>query len=523
MTSSTLATAWPGALAGAAAAASAAGSATASAAASATGSAAVSAAVSATASAAGTALVELYRAAVEAVEALPVDISAYQELSEAALLEVNLLAAAASKGLGGSKALIAGEIAHRSAPELGLQGLAQRSGHRTPTQFMVATNGVTGREAVIAVRVGTLAREAATAGQVDRATGEVAVPSQPWLAPVAAALAARALSVEGAEAIRAGLGEPTTAVPADALRTAASRLCRDGAALPPDRLFRAAREARDELDVDGVKLREAERRARRSLTFTTLPDGMARLVWVMDPETAVTVKDVFDRLTSPKRGGVRFVADTERTKSASILEDTRTVAQLASDGFEQLLRAGADSDGSRLLGSGAPVVRVTTTRTAFATGRGLGRLDGQSDPVSILTVQRLTCTGATEEVTFDEAGRALDVGREQRTFTRRQREALAVRDGGCMMPDCERPPSWCEAHHIRFWVRDHGPTNTADGILLCKHHHLLAHNNGWEIRRDTDHAYWLIPPPERDFSQVPIPLKSKSPALRDLAREAAAG
>jgi hypothetical protein len=468
-------------------------------------------------------LVELYRAAVEAVEALPVDVSAYQELGEAALLEVNLLAATASKGLSGSKALIAGEIAHRSTPALGLQGLAQRAGHRTPAQFMVATNGVTGREAVIAVRVGALAREAATAGQVDRATGEVAVPSQPWLAPVAAALAARELSVEGAEAIRAGLGEPTTAVTADALRAAASRLCRDGASLPPDHLFRAAREARDELDVDGVKLREAERRAKRSLTFTTLPDGMSRLVWVMDPETAVTVKDVFDRLTSPKRGGVRFVADAEKTKAARILEDTRTVAQLASDGFEQLLRAGADSDSRRLLGSGAPVVRVTATRTAFASGHGLGRLDGQSDPVSISTVQRLTCTGATEEVTFDRAGRALDVGREQRTFTRRQREALAVRDGGCMMPDCQRPPSWCEAHHIRFWGRDHGPTNTADGILLCKHHHLLAHNNGWEIKRDQTDAYWLIPPPERDSRQIPIPLRSKSPALRDLAREAAAG
>jgi hypothetical protein len=227
--------------------------------------------------------------------------------------------------------------------------------------------------------------------------------------------------------------------------------------------FFAAREARDELDLGGVRLREAEWRAKRALTFTALPDGMSRLVWVMDPETAATVKDVFDRLTSPKRGGVRFVAEGERSKSDRILGDTRTVGQLASDGFEQLLRAGADLDSGRMLGSGGPVVRITATRTALTTRRGLGRIDGQPAPVSIETVERLTCTGATEDVIFDPAGRALDVGREQRTFTRRQREALAVRDGGCMMPGCERPPSWCEAHHIRFWGRDNGHTNTADG------------------------------------------------------------
>jgi hypothetical protein len=70
-----------------------------------------------------------------------------------------------------------------------------------------------------------------------------------------------------------------------------------------------------------------------------------------------------------------------------------------------------------------------------------------------------------------------------------------------------------------FWKRDNGKTNLADGILLCRHHHLLFHNNGWEIQRDKNSRYWLIPPLEQDPNQTPIQLVSKNPAMRDLQRE----
>ena len=84
------------------------------------------------------------------------------------------------------------------------------------------------------------------------------------------------------------------------------------------------------------------------------------------------------------------------------------------------------------------------------------------------------------------------------------------------MPGCDRPPSWAEAHHIKFWQRDHGESNTADGILLCKHHHLLCHNLGWEIERDDDGRYWLVRPKESDPEKARLLMPSKSAALRDL-------
>jgi hypothetical protein len=466
----------------------------------------------------GASILERYRAAVEAMSRIPVDAGDYRDLSESELLETNRAAAECRRILGGSVALIAGEVARRSAPEFGSQGLAQRSGHRTAEHFIKVTTGISGRDAVTAVKVGAPLVEAASAGEVDLETGDVGTVTQPWLEPVTAALHSRLITVEAANVIRLGLGSPNSAVTIEMLRKAAAELCVAAAVLDPDALAREARAFRDELDLDGVALREEERRQKRSLKLYVQVDGTTKLVWIMDPETAASVRDLYDRATSPKLGGVRF-ADADRQASADeILGDERTPEQLASDDFEQLLKLGASTDPHFLLGSGAPVIRITTTRDAIKTGRGLARIEGQAAQMSISTVKRMECEGAEKAVIFDETGKALDVGREQRFFTKRQREALAVLWGGCAAPGCDRPPSWCEAHHIVFWARDGGGTDLDEGILLCRHHHLLFHNNHWEITRDDLRRYWLIPPRDVDPARRPRQLVSKSRALKDLLR-----
>jgi hypothetical protein len=151
---------------------------------------------------------ERFRSVVSALAELPTEAKAYLALDETDLLELNRLFATSQRILRSSGALIAGEIAHRSTPELGSEGLAQRAGHRTPEQFIKITTGATSRDAVTAVRVGVLMREAATSGEIDPATGEVATPAQPWLAPVTSALCSRSISIEVANAIRVGLGAP---------------------------------------------------------------------------------------------------------------------------------------------------------------------------------------------------------------------------------------------------------------------------------------------------------------------------
>jgi Domain of unknown function (DUF222) len=236
----------------------------------------------------------------------------------------------------------------------------------------------------------------------------------------------------------------------------------------------------------------------------------------LDPENMILAKQILHRATSPKLKTVRFFNPTEKAKADAILADDRTASQLGLDALMQLLVLGAAANPDFLLGSGAPQIRVTTTLKALESGEGAVRVEGHSALFSIRTLKRLECNAGMKVLVFDENLQPLDVGREQRLFNSRQREALAVKWGRCAAPGCDAPISWVEIHHINHWARDKGRTNVADGIPLCKHHHLLFHNNGWEIRRNDRGEYWLIPPRSHDPHQTPILLESKSGNMRDL-------
>jgi hypothetical protein len=74
-----------------------------------------------------------------------------------------------------------------------------------------------------------------------------------------------------------------------------------------------------------------------------------------------------------------------------------------------------------------------------------------------------------------------------------QRSALAVRDGGCVFPDCARPLAWCESHHLRHWLHG-GPTDLANLALLCRAHHRAVHEGGWRLARGPDGHLTATPP-----------------------------
>ena len=106
-------------------------------------------------------------------------------------------------------------------------------------------------------------------------------------------------------------------------------------------------------------------------------------------------------------------------------------------------------------------------------------------------------------ILFDDDGRALNVGRTQRLFTERQRIAIAARDGGCLIPGCDRPPSWTEAHHIDEWDAHGGRTDVDDGVALCRHHHMWVHDGERRIVREGG-GYLLY---EREREPVALPSK----------------
>jgi hypothetical protein len=87
----------------------------------------------------------------------------------------------------------------------------------------------------------------------------------------------------------------------------------------------------------------------------------------------------------------------------------------------------------------------------------------------------------------------LDLGRTSRVVSAAQRTALAVRDGGCGFPDCDRPLAWCEAHHLQHWLHG-GPTDLANLALVCRAHHRAVHEGGWQLTRGPDGRLTTTPP-----------------------------
>lgn len=118
-------------------------------------------------------------------------------------------------------------------------------------------------------------------------------------------------------------------------------------------------------------------------------------------------------------------------------------------------------------------------------------------------VRRLACNARVVPAVLGSDSSVLDLGRTQRLFDRHQRLALAVRDRGCIWPGCDRPPAWCEAHHVTEWSQG-GDTDVANGCLLCSFHHHLAHgSDGWRVAMAGDGVPEVIPPTRVDPSRQP--------------------
>jgi hypothetical protein len=205
---------------------------------------------------------------------------------------------------------------------------------------------------------------------------------------------------------------------------------------------------------------------------------------------------------------------------------------MALDVLVDLVRIGVDRDDGSILGSIKPALRVTISLDDLTraintprhdhpetghpeTGRpetdtGVAWLEGSTEPFSAATARRLLCDAGALPIVLGGASEPLDLGRARRLFTTAQRVALANRDGGCRWPECDRPPSWCEAHHINPY-RTGGKTDLSHGTLLCRRHHLLLHNNGWRIERTPNGELQLTPPTTVDPTRQPRPMPTKLP------------
>ena len=420
----------------------------------------------------------------------PAELPSY---SDDELLEAVARGAALKRCSDKFSARTAAEVARRSAFSLQDAGLARSGGYVSTEHMVQVLTGVSRHEASKLIKVGAL----------------LTSPE-----PVAVLLAQAfddGMSIDSVDALRRGLGDAVAPVECTELILHAARRT-------PEQLFRDARHTRDLFDEEKIAVHEKERSDLRSVRAWWDAEGMYCGSWRLPAEEGSILATAFDAILSPSRGGPRFVAPTETPAEAptlSVLDEERTSEQILADGLVDVIRLGVDADPGTIFGRRRPAVRVMVTDTALHTRAGHGVIEGANQAISFAAVERHLCDTGAISVGFDDDGQCVNVGRNQRLFTEKQRIGMAVRDGGCIADGCNRPPSYCEAHHINQWFRDDGKTDIADGVLLCRRHHLVLHNTGWQILRDRG-DYFVRPPTSVDPTQKLIALRSRNPIMDEL-------
>ncbi|HSS61065.1 MAG TPA: DUF222 domain-containing protein, partial [Candidatus Limnocylindrales bacterium] len=114
-------------------------------------------------------------------------------------------------------------------------------------------------------------------------------------------------------------------------------------------------------------------------------------------------------------------------------------------------------------------------------------------PISSAAVQRLACDCSVTRVLLSQESLVIDVGRASRVVGPALRKALVIRHRHCRWPGCERPASWCDAHHLVHWIDD-GLTDLDNLVLLCRRHHRMVHEGGWQLIKTEDEKIIAIAP-----------------------------
>ncbi len=179
--------------------------------------------------------------------------------------------------------------------------------------------------------------------------------------------------------------------------------------------------------------------------------------------------------------------------------DPRSHGQRMHDALEEL--AGLAVRRTELLDSGAPAqVIITMTAEQFTNRNGLAETSfGQ--PLTITQALTLADEAAINLLIRDSTGTTLDHRRTRRIATRAQTLALIARDKGCTFPGCDKPPEWCQRHHITAWA-DGGTTDLDNLTLVCGHHHREFERAGWTCQMAHGQPQWT-PPAWLDPTRTP--------------------
>jgi len=246
-------------------------------------------------------------------------------------------------------------------------------------------------------------------------------------------------------------------------------------------------------DLADRRLREQlERDAKRAQWrrgFSLCSDGLGgvRLTGSLDIEGAAIVSAALEPLAKPVRGDNG--------------PDPRTASARRADALVDVCRIALAAGGLPENGGSSPQLNVTVNLDALRRDMAIGELDTGA-LLSPTTIRRMACQATILPAVLDGVGVPIDVGRSRRLFSGAARQAVLLRDRGCAFPGCDRPPRWCDIHHVVSWL-DGGSTDRDNGVALCSFHHRLIHRGDWTVRLGVDKRPEFIPPVHIDPCQRP--------------------
>lgn len=189
--------------------------------------------------------------------------------------------------------------------------------------------------------------------------------------------------------------------------------------------------------------------------------------------------------------------------TADAAGEIRTPAERRADALVDVCRFFLDHQTTHLGRRHRPHVNVVIPLEQLEARAHAARarlLDGSW--LSAAATSALLCDCGIHRVITDATGSVLDYGRTTRTAPPALFAALAIRDGGCRHPGCDRPPEWCDAHHVIPW--EVGGLTDADNLVLkCRRHHLLGHRRHWTERLDGDGTLWMTAPDGQIWTSTP--------------------
>ncbi|MBW4041416.1 MAG: DUF222 domain-containing protein [Acidobacteria bacterium] len=374
---------------------------------------------------------------------------------------------------------LAGEIARRSEPR-DATSLARKMGAASAANLVAQVTGVPRAQA------GTIVASGEAFRPRESMTGERMPATCPQ---IAAAFADGLLDPEVAAAMRRALGKAAPGLApfeVDALEAKLIEVACEGWAA--DDLLGWLKQVPATAHPEGGAPNPDEPAPTQSVTRRALKNGLFRWVLDLDSLTDGFLKTAVDANTAIKRSLLSTPDEPEPDADTS---DRRPLAQRRVDGIRLLATKALKMDDGQV-GGPAVTLLVTMTLDGLPSGLGMAQLPDCGSEIPASIARMLAAEAEIIPVVLGGASQPMDLGTARRYSSMAQRRAMVIRDGGCVGPGCDAPPSWCDGAHIR--PAGYGPTSLDNGVLLCWRCHLLLDTRGWQLERIEDRWWWNPPP-----------------------------